>query len=336
MKYILIYISCLYIMISCKHKEPNPNQVVNQVSDPVIAGISQLIDDQPNNTELIYERANLLYQRERYADAEQDLVKAIALNAKEPMFYHLLADVQLDNNKSKDAIETLNSAVELFPTRIPTLLKLIEYYYLLKKHQESIATINEVIRQDPQNADAYFMLGLNFRSMQDTIKALNSLQRAVEIDADMIDAWLILGSIYEEKGQSIALKYYENAIDIDPNNIEGLHSKAYYLQNQSKEIEAIEIYKKINVLAPTYEDAYLNTGILYMSLDSFQQAYEHFNVLSGIDPSNGMAYYYRGISQELLGNFEAALSDYNSANRLIPENDKILKALTDLGKELKK
>lgn len=320
---------------ACKNDSPPPVNAEKITegaleSDPVIQGISQLVDKSSNSHELYFKRGELLYQRDRYAEAEKDLLKAIELKDDLPQYYHFLADIQLDGAQSKEAIKTMKKAVEKFPGRIPTLLKFSEFYFILKQYDSSLSTINEIVKIDPQNADAYFMLGMNFREMGDTDKALNSLQRAVEIDADMVDAWILLGDIHEQKGQDIASKYYQNAVESNPQNIEALHTLAYYYQNHNKVDEALKIYKNILDINPKYTDAHLNSGILNLSIDSLDYALAHFNIMINMDPKASKAYYYRGLTRELLGEPNKAKNDYQSSINLNNEENPAKEALKEL------
>lgn len=291
-------------LLACNSEKQPISQPVNDVStreaDPVIQGISQLIDRSSLSHELFQKRGELLYQRERYTEAEEDLKKAIEIKGDQPSYYHLLADIQLDGARSREAVKTMKGAVEKFPTRIPSYLKLSEFYLILKQHDESLGTINEIIRLDPQNADAYFLLGMNFREMGDIDKALNSLQRSVEIDADMIDAWILLGNIYEKKKEPIAEKYYQNAVDSDTQNLEALHSLADYYRNVDRISESIEAYNQILNINPKYTDAHLNAGILNLSIDSLDRALMHFNLLVAMEPTDTKAREYRDLAQELI------------------------------------
>jgi len=105
------------------------------------------------------------------------------------------------------------------PDRIPTLLKLSEFQHILKDYQSSISTINEVIRLQSFNAEAFFMLGMNFRELGDLKKAKSSFQRSVELDADLTDGWIILGNIHEAEKDPLAKEYYDNAIRSNPKRL---------------------------------------------------------------------------------------------------------------------
>jgi len=299
-------------------------------SDPILNGMNQAIFDNPSKLSVRVDRATYLYEQEMYDQALRDVSYALTIDSTDVSLYHLKADIQLDYYQSREAIKTLEKAIALNPGRLPSYLKLAEFHHVLTQYDQSISVVNQVIGKDQQNAEAYFMLGMNFRAMQDLPKAKASFQRAVELDADLTDAWIILGNIYEEAQDPMANQYYQNAVNTAPENVAALHSLAFYLQNHERIIPAIDIYSRINQLDPQYEDAYLNTGILYLSIDSFRLAQEHFNILKKINPANAFAHYYSGLTSELSDNVEAARQSYEIALRLSPNYEKAKLALAEL------
>ena len=209
----------------------------------------------------------------------------------------------------------MEEVVRLFPERIPSLLKLSEMQMILNQNENSIFTVNEILRLSPQNNEAYFMLGMNFRAMGDLDRAINSFQTAVENDPEMVDAWMILGELHEAKGSKDAVKFFNNAISVAPDKPEVLHAKAFYLQNNGDIPGALDLYKEISTKNPNYTDAYLNAGLVYMEIDSLDQAFEQMNILAGIEPQNPLPYYYRALIHNAYGNYEAAVIDLqNSLN----------------------
>lgn len=321
---------CVSLILICSCK-PNTNveiqQDASQDIDVVIAGMLKALEDDPENAIIWFQKANYLYDREQYDQALKDIHSAIQIDPTNVEFKHLKADIQLDYYQSREALTTLQDILKTEPERIPTLLKLSEFQHILKDYQSSISTVNEIIRLQSFNAEAFFMLGMNFRELDELEKAKSSFQRAVELDADLTDAWIILGNIYEADKNPIAKEYYDNAIRSNAESIEALHTKAFYLQNNNDVVGAIQLYRQINSLNPQYEDAYLNTGILYLSVDSLIQAKEHFKILSQINPANPFAFYYHGLTEEYLGNIEEARKMYETAIRLKSDYGKAKEAL---------
>ncbi len=312
----LYYLILVFVMVLIGHscKQTSSKQQENsseefQSGDPVLQGISQAINNDPNNAENFFTRASLLYDRELYDPCIRDIKKALSIDSSKAQYYHLLSDAYLDYFKSGEALDIMEKAAERFPERIPTLLKLAELQLILKLHDASFFTIQKILNLDKENADGFFMMGMVYRAQGDVERAINSFQSAVEIDPEITDAWMILGDLFADKDFKIAERYYDNAIRLDPLNIAAYHAKAFYLQNNNRVQEAIEIYKIINEKDPQYSDAYLNTGILYLEMDSLGQAFEHFNIMAKIEPQNYLAYYYRGITRMFQGDTEQARID---------------------------
>ncbi len=305
------------VIIACGGEKKKAKGPVS-TGDNLVDQLTEQINADPNNPELLYQRANTLHEKEEYEASIRDLTKAMSLDSLQPKYYHLLSDSYMDYFKSRKALDVMEEAGRLFNERIPTLLKLSETQMLLSQYENSVFTVNEILRLDPQNNEAYFMLGMNFRAMGQTNKAINSFQTAVENDPEMVDAWLILGELHEKNGSGDPMKYYRNALMVSPDNPQVLHSMAFHLQNNGDIPGAIKLYKEISVKNRQYTDAYINAGILYIEQDSLEQAFEQMNILAGVQPENPFAYYYRGVIHKAYGNYESAEIDLQNAVNLQP------------------
>jgi len=328
-----VLIGTSFLQFSCKTDASV--KVEKKTGSPELDKLNIAISKDSLDHSLLFERAKLYYQNNYYDGAIADMVKAIGLERQTPDYYHLLCDLYLDYYKSKDALLTIERCVELFPKRIPSLLKLAETQLILKQYDNSLATASRILTIDPQTAEAYFMMGMNLKSIPDIERAKVAFRKATEINPDLVDAWLILGQIYENENDKKALDYYEAATNVDKDNPATWHSKAYYLQNNGREDEALELYRKINLIDKNYVGAYLNAGILYLDRDSIGQAYEQFDILINIKPTNHLAHYYRGICNELLGEVEKAKEDYKTTLILKSSFTKAQTALEALSKKTK-
>lgn len=320
---ILIYI----FVLSCKSDSPTST---DSSGDLEIDMISSEIEKNPSDAKLYYARGQKYYDKASYENAIIDIKKALSIDSLNPDYYHLLSDSYLDYYNSKEAVNTMMQVLAIYPERVPSLLKLAELKFILEDYDSSILTINEVVRIDPQNAEGYFMLGMNFRALGEKERAINSFQTSVEMDSGLTDAWMILGEMHEEKKDPKAIKFYESAVLSNPKSMQALHAKAFYLQNNGDVSQAQEIYRNIIVSDKTYAEAYLNSGLLYMDSDSINRAYEQFNLLTSVAPTNYLGFYYRAIVNEKRGNKDAALKDYESAYNLNKEDKRVQDALNSL------
>lgn len=326
----ILGILIITLLASCK---PEGDAKIVSTGDATLDQINEVLRTDSTDHRLLFERAQLYYNKGDYDASIADLILAIDLDSSVYQYHHLLSDAYLDYYKSRDALRVMEQAADQFPKNIPTLLKLSETQLILKMNEASLMTLARLLTVDDQNAEAYFMMGMNFRAVNETDRAINAFQTATELDPELLDAWLILGELYESKNDPQALQYYEAAINVDPDNPSAWHSKAYYLQNNDRIPEAIDIYKKINTIDKYYIDAYLNAGILYMAMDSLVPAYEQFNIIANLEPQNHLAYYYRGLVNKARGNLKAAQADFQNSVNLNPEFSKAQNALMNLKSE---
>lgn len=332
-KILTIGMSALFalLIVACgKQDEASNEGQIAVTGDPAIDKVSQEIERNPNDPTLYAARAGLFYEKEGYDEAIADLQRALSIDSTNVDYLHLLADAYLDYYKSREALATMKRAAELYPERIPTLLKLSEFQLILKRHEESMRTIDQILRLDPQNPDAYLMFGMNFKELGDTIRAINSFQKSVEFDSDMIDSWINLGQLHAAIDSKMAERFFDNAITVAPRNIEALHAKADYLQDKGDLTGAIELYKQIVLVDRQYEEAYFNSGLLYLDLDSLAQAQQQFDLAIRVNPAFVSAFYYRGVAAELQGNVEQAKADYEQVLRLAPDFKEAEAALQQL------
>lgn len=319
------------LVVACGNEsEESNNAPVAQTSDPAIDKVTRQIEQNPNDPTLYAARAGLFYEKEGYDEAIADLQRALSIDSTNVTFLHVLADVYLDYYKSREALETMQKAVALYPERIPTLLKMSEFQLILKQYEASMRTIDRILQINPQNPDAYLMFGMNFKELGDTVRAINSFQKSVELDPDLIDSWINLGQLHAAKGNKIAERFFDNAILIAPKNIEAIHAKADFLQDKGDLSGAIELYRKIVTIDKQYEEAYFNAGLLYLDLDSLAQAQQQFELAIRVNPAFISAYYYRGVAAELQGDVAQAKADYAQAIRLAPDFKEAEEALNQL------
>lgn len=327
-----IHICFLLILAACGGDSSGAQQPqapdIAETGNPAIDALTLEIAKNPTDATLYAGRGEAFYENDGYDNAILDMTKAIQMDSMQAEFYHVLADAYLDYSQSRLALKTMEKAANLFPSRIPTLLKLSEFQLILKKYRESLKTTDKILQIDPQNSDAYFMMGMNFREMKDLKRAINSYQTAVENDPDLVEGWINLGNLFSEQDNPIAERYFDNAIRVDSTNIPALHAKAYYLGNKKDDLEgAIALYRKINIIDPQYEEAFFNAGLLYMDLGDIKKGKEQFDLCTKASPTHIRAYYYRGLANEMLGNKAAAKADYQQALQFYPEYPQAQEAL---------
>lgn len=299
--------------------------------DPGIAKLSTQLRTDPANASLYAARAEMWYQKDNFDNAIVDLQSALAMDSTNLDYHYLLTDVYLDYFQSLLALKTIQRAVSLDPDNVESLLTQAEVQLILKQNDEAMNSINEVTRLEPRNPDAYLILGYIFAEKGDTIRAINATQEAVEIDPDMQDGWITLGRLHAAIGGELASRFFDTAINLNPQDVTAIHAKADFLRDQNQVNEAIALYRQTTNIDQQYVAGNFNAGLLYMELDSVDRAQEQFNIVVKNDPIHIRGYFFRGYTYELQGNKEEARKNYEVALRFSPDYPLALEGMERVG-----
>jgi predicted Zn-dependent protease len=102
-------------------------------------------------------------------------------------------------NKTQEAAKAYESAITLKPDYRDAQMNLAELYYVVKEHTKSIDLLNVLIAEDPTDATFYCLKGDNQRELKDTLRAIATYQKALELDGEYYDAAMQLGLLLAAK-----------------------------------------------------------------------------------------------------------------------------------------
>lgn len=299
--------------------------------NPAIDGLTQKIAEDPNNPSFYAHRAGAWLEMEGYDEAIADLQKAISLDSLQPEYHHELANIYMDYYKSRQAMMTMEKAGELFPKRIPTLLKMAEFQLILKQYDRALYSLERIRVIEPNNPEMFFMFGNVFQEMDRIPESKGAFQSAIEQNPELVDAYVKLGQIFINEKNEVAGRYLDNALRIAPNHIGALHAKGNFLSQIKDDLPgAIANFKKINVINPQFEEGYYNLGLLYLDADSLDQAYQTFDLAIKVAPDYAESYFFRGMASKLKGDKVSAKRDFEQSLRLKPDYEYAINELANL------
>jgi len=329
-------VSCIVLVVlllfACERdiKADTSTSQIPNTGNPTIDNITKKIRQNPTDPTLYAGRAGAYYQVGGYDEAITDLAMALRFDSTNVEYLHVLADIYMDYYKSSLALATMQQAAQMYPERIPTLLKLSEFQLILKQNSASLKTVDQILKLNANESEAFYMMGRNFHDMDDIPRAIGSFQKAVRLDSDLLEAWIYLGELFDKKDHKDAIKYYDNALEVDSTNLDALNGKAAYYHQRGQLDEAIAIYHLTNRMHPQYSDAYYRAGVALLEQDSIEAAYKQFDMSIKMEPTKVMAYFYRGLAAEIKGDKAGAINDYQQALNLSPKFERAQKALDNL------
>ena len=113
--------------------------------------------------------------------------------------------------------------------------------------------------------------------------------------------------------------------------VEELLKKAYQLEKDKKNEEALVIYNKILKQDTTHYQGYVSRGFLYNNMDEMQKSYDDYSKAISIHPDSALAYHYRAILMFRMLYSDEAIYDNTKALELARDDSLIMICFTNRG-----
>ncbi len=324
MKYFGSIFIILMILASCKPKSnsSDPTYVMNSDTLRGLDSINYQLQYGPNNPDLYYERAKYYLQEGNIEKGLIDIKRAIEIDSLYGNYYILLADYQIAYRDGEEAERAIKKAIALNPKNPEFKIKMGELGLYQRNFKKMFMYLDSALMIDQYNGKVYFLKGLGFMEMKDTVLAISSFQTATEQSPDFVEPYIQLAHLYSEQDNPMAIELYKTAINLDERNVEARYGLAYFLQEHNDYETAINMYKDLIVKIGDYAPGYHNIGYIYLFYKNDPQtAVTWFTKAIQADIEMRNAYYHRGYAFEKLGDKGSALLDYQKASRIDPDFD---------------
>ncbi|MFN3952461.1 MAG: tetratricopeptide repeat protein [Thermaurantimonas sp.] len=316
----------------CASPDNEKTTIPNQITTP-IDSLTALIEQNPDNAIYLAERASLLLDQRQFREALEDIDRAWSLDSNHIRVQLIRGDVYYVLNRTRTSRDSWLKCVQNNPSNEVCRMRLAELYLAVKDLEAALEHLKIVLENNANNANAHFMMGVVIRDLYgDTDRALLSIQRSIEIKEDYVDALDMMGVLLTAKGDPLAIKYLQNALNISPNRHDLLYKTGYAYMRFGKFNEALEMFTKATMVNPQDEQSYFNMGFIHVEIQKYDVARDYFDKAVRANPESFKAYYGRGYAHEMLGNVRAAIEDYTHALALNPEYAPASESLKRLGK----
>jgi tetratricopeptide (TPR) repeat protein len=197
------------------------------------------------------ERARLLLQQHRPAEAEHEAGLALAQTPDQPRAHALLALSRLEQDKREPALEAARAAVGLAPDSPYYHYVLALVQHRTAHNKEALASVQEAIRLDPEDADHF------------------SLQAAIQLN---LHDW------------NAALASADQALALDPEHVAASNFRSMALVRLGRKAEAMATVGGTLARDPESAFSHANQGWNCLHHNDPRQAQEHFREALRLDP----------------------------------------------------
>lgn len=161
-------------------------------------------------------------------------------------------------------------------------------YQDLKKNDEGIRFLKEVIQKHPDNSDAWMYLGSFYEEVEDFPQAEQALRQALKIDPDSPKIYFRLGVVYDKwdrKDDSIVAM--KQVIRLDPQNANALNYLGYTYADLGRNLdEAEHLIKEALKYKP--DDGYIidSLGWVYFKKGMIKEALLYLEKAASLVPDD--------------------------------------------------
>jgi len=326
----LLLVSILSFFSCNNHNSTNINEIIND-STITIERLNNEIRKNPKSPDLFIKRGELYLAQNNLSEAINDFEIALKVDSTRQDIYVKLSDLYLKQGNSKHAKEILDKCLKYYPANVQARLKLGYLYLYLDLYREAMQQVIILERNNLQNADSYFLKGLILKQTKTYEDAALAFKKSLEFNKKNDQAYILLGLIYTELKNDVALEYFKTAANMFLDNAEVFYNQGFALQEFGKYKDAKESYLRAIELDSTYFEAYNNIGYLYLNfLNNNDEALKYFSKAISIKPDYILALYNRALVYEKIGKYKFAEIDYRKVLELYPNYDPAVEGLNQI------
>lgn len=285
---------------------------------------------------------HLLVAKDSSARTENLFKVLIEQHPNEPQIRMLFSDYLAAKDDMKGAAEQMDYAVNLDPTDAQAWNRLLVLNIISENYEAAIAAGDRAIELNPNNIELYGYIAPAYYNIKQYDKAIEVYKKALAaVDStDTEHRSMFLGGMGDAKfsmGDTIgAFALYDQAIEIDPNNVSILNNYAYFLTLCNRDLDKAERMSAKTVQAEPQNATFLDTyaWVFYKRKEyTMARLYIEMAIKNERRPSSDIYDHYGDILLAV-GNKQEALKQWKKALELDAGNKELLEKVEKLALEL--
>lgn len=274
---------------------------------------NQVINAKPYLAEPYFFRGLAKINLDDFQGAEDDCSESIKRNPFVVSAYQVRGLARIKLNNYKGAIEDYKKALEYDPENIGIWHNMILCEMQEKNYDQAQEDLTRLIKIAPKYTKAILMRGEVYLKQNDTIRAMNDFNFAVEKDKYDGDAWASRAILKLQMEQyKEAEEDLDQAIYLSPKSAGNYINRALSRFHQNNLRGAMSDYDMALDVDPNNFIGYYNRGLLRAQVGDDNRAIEDFNMVIEMEPDNMMAIFNRAILLDQTGDYKGAIRDYST------------------------
>lgn len=299
MKRFLFIIAALIPML-CVRAQVNTDQVMRigcnvlYFEDYVLSiqYFNQVIQAKPYLAQPYFYRAIAKLNLDDYRGAEADASMAIEHNPFITDAYEVRGVARQNQGKIREAISDYEKALSMLPENRQILFNKALAEEEIRDYDAALNSFATLLRAHPGFGNGYVGRAKTLLATGDTVRAKEDLDKALSINKNLTNAYLIRADI-------------------------AINSDGDYAAALADMDEAIK-------LQPKYAGFFINRAFLRYKLDDYFGAMADYDYAIELDPLNGVAHFNRGLLRSEVHDVNNAIDDFTRVLSLSPDDYRAL------------
>jgi tetratricopeptide (TPR) repeat protein len=286
--------------------------------------INALIRLRPNEPEPLLTRARIHTKLEEYAPALADYTKVESILPRDDRVRKEKVLVYFKTGQPQKALDSLSSHPVDRPDDTEILILRARAHIVLKNYGKAQQILKTALTKEPLNPAAHLYTGVVMARLGDTDGALASLNRAIELDPALVEAFKERARIFMELKEPVrAAVDLTTAANLDPSDEEIFMLRGFTLMGRMLYDAAIEDFTRALENLPGEPRILYDRAVAYLSKDEPRPAIEDLTALLNSRPNTARAISLRGVAHFHLGNAAQARGDFDEAVKASPNDPQV-------------
>ena len=314
-KIVSLILGGVILISSCNDKGTDSpySEILNQAP---YSGLTDSIKQQPQNDDFYFRRAVLLNSNNFPEPALADFKKAWALK-KDEKYAFGLGNLLLDK-KPDSAILFLNEALRELPNSFLLQLTLARSLSAQNKTDDALKICNDMLQKNPEQVDVLKMKADILDKKGNKSETISTLEKAYHLTPFDVELNYMLALKLAESGNSRVISLCDSLIRADSLHIhaEPYYYKGIYYSSINDKAKAIAFFDNAIKIDYNFLEGYIEKGSVLYEMKKYPDALAVLNLCLTVSPKFADAYYWIAKCQEAMGKNEEAKLNYERAYSL--------------------
>ena len=305
--------------------------------DQAVASLEKAIERDPNSAFLKRDLIRFYLEKNKKDQALALAEQLVKLDPENVDNLLLLVRFKTGQNGDSDPElqELLQRILKLDPASKETYLRLGKIYMENQQYPKALDLFTRMAKEFPHYYVAFFYLGEANMMTNNLGPAEQAFLKSIELEPDLVEARFRLIDIYREnlktsgrkpnaKDRKTLLGYFEDILDIEPENLQARLETALLIYQEGDRARAEEMFAGLTREARTDSRLVMTAVDTFISRKRGQDAVIVFSQMLKNDPDNDNLIFFTAMAHESAKDYQKAVDLYR---RVSPEHPQYKKAV---------